>query len=414
MATASVIGIGAAGNKAAISLIENRVIPREKTMLVNSTVKDIPQDYTDIAVKFKAAEGGCGKERDLAKNLALGALQSSEINLDSFCDPSDSFVIIVTSSEGGTGCGASTIFAKYFKDVVGVPVHLFVFTGFEDDGRGLQNTVELFQDIEEDYIVEAISNKKFLDDPDVNGNKIKAEKKANEAFAMRIKILLGGLICNSEQNIDETDLYKLTSTPGYMMIDYKPLKNIKNVEAFNKVLIDMIDNSKSLDISEPSAKRLGVIFNVSEKSQDFIDFSANVLRERLGFPYEYFQHIQNIGDTEFVAFIASGMQMPLDEIKEVYARYKEQSEKVNKKKDGFFDFVGDLRGNSEDAMFNMGSRKNLNQVTAKAKADFFGGFSSQPTTESKSTPEQTERKGDFSDTDIKINNMNKMSAKDEF
>lgn len=65
-------------------------------------------------------------------------------------------------------------------------------------------------------------------------------------------------------------------------------------------------------------------------------------------------------------------------------------------------------------MFNMGSRKNLNQVTAKAKADFFGGFSAQPTTESKSTPVQTERKGDFSDTDVKITNMNKMSAKDEF
>lgn len=412
MATASVIGIGAAGNKAAISLIENGVIAREKVMLVNSTVKDIPTDYTDIAVKFKAAEGGCGKERDLAKNLALGALKNSEINLDSFADPSDSFVIIVTSSEGGTGCGASAIFAKYFKDVVGIPVHLFVFTGFEDDGRGLQNTVELFQDIEAEYIVEAISNKKFLDDPDVNGNKIKAEKKANQEFAMRIKILLGGLICNSDQNIDETDLYKLTTTPGYMMIDYRPLKNIKNIEVFNKVLIDMIDNSKSLDISEPSAKRLGVIFNVSEKSQDFIDFGATVLRDRLGFPYEYFQHIQSIGDSEFVAFIASGMQMPLDEIKEVYEKYKEQSAKVNKKQDSFFDFVGDLRGNSEDAMFDMGSRKDLKEVSTKSKADFFSGFSGNSTSNSKQTP--TERKGDFSGTEIKINNDKKISAKDEF
>lgn len=409
MATASVIGIGAAGNKAAISLIENGVIKRDKVMLVNSTIKDIPEDYSDISVKFKSAEGGCGKERDLAKNLALTSLQNNEIDLDSFADPEDSFVIICTSSEGGTGCGASTIFAKYFKDVVGIPVHLFIFTGFEDDGRGLQNTVELFQDIEEDYIVEAISNKKFLES--VNGNKIKAEKAANEEFAMRIKILLGGLICNSDQNIDETDLYKLTSTPGYMMIDYRPLKNIKNIENFNKVLIDMIDNSKSLDISEPSAKRLGVIFNIDEKTQDFVDFSANVLRERLGHPYEYFHHIQSIGDTNFIAFIVSGMQMPLDEIKEVYEKYKIQSEKVNKKRDGFFDFVGDLRGNSEDAMFNTGSRKSLKNVNTKSKADFFGGFKNSQST---STETPTIKKGDFSGTDIKYTNNNKISAKDEF
>lgn len=412
MATASVIGIGAAGNKAAITLIENNIIPREKVMLVNSTVKDIPADYSDIAIKFKSAEGGCGKEREIAKNLALEALQNSEINLDSFVDPTDSFVIIATSSEGGTGCGASTIFAEYFKSVVGIPVHLFVFTGFEDDGRGLQNTIELFQDLDEEYIVEAISNKKFLDDSDVGGNKIKAEKKANQEFSKKVKILLGGLISNSEQNIDETDLYKLTTTPGYMMIDFCPLKGIKNTESFNRALVDMLDESKCLDISEPSAKRLGVIFNVSEKSQDFVDFSANVLRERLGFPYEYFQHIQSVGDTEFVAFIASGMQMPIDEIKEVYEKYKEQSSRVNKKKDSFFDYVGDLRGNSEDAAFDMGSRKSPKRIDAKTKQDFFNKFSKSPV--STSTTEKTEKKGNFSDTDVKYTNTHKASAKDEF
>lgn len=374
---AKVIGIGAAGNKAAITLIEKNVIKRNSVMLLNSTLKDIPENYRDIALQFNnsVGMGGCGKERDLAKELALTSLQEGSLNLDGFLDPSDDTVIIVNSSEGGTGCGASVILAKYFKEVLHANVHLFVFTGFEDDGRGLQNTVEYFQEISEEYTVEAISNKKFLEE---SGNKLKAEKAANEAFAMRVKILLGHLIVDSEQNIDETDLYKLSTTPGFMMIDFAKLEKIKNREMFDKVLIDLIDNSKSLDISEPSAKRLGVIFNISDKTADYIDFSANVLQDRLGFPYEYYHHIQNEGDIEYIAFIASGMKMPMDEIKAVYDKYKEKSDKVNKKKDDFFGIVSELRGNPEDSMFNMStSSKTKKHVSESDKKSFFAEFSMQ-------------------------------------
>ena len=37
---ALVIGVGAAGNKAAIDLIENGVISEEHIVLINSTIKD--------------------------------------------------------------------------------------------------------------------------------------------------------------------------------------------------------------------------------------------------------------------------------------------------------------------------------------------------------------------------------------
>lgn len=39
------IGLGAAGNKAAICAVENSVIDIENTMLINSTLKDIPSEY---------------------------------------------------------------------------------------------------------------------------------------------------------------------------------------------------------------------------------------------------------------------------------------------------------------------------------------------------------------------------------
>ena len=368
---AKVIGIGAAGNKAAITLIEREVVGRTDVMLLNSTLKDIPYEYNDIAVQLTNSTGGCGKERDLAKTLALDTIKDNTNLFDGFLDPDDDMVIIVNSSEGGTGCGASVVIAKYFKEVLDTNVHLFVFTGFEDDGRGLQNTVEYFQEITDLYTVQAISNKKFLEEA---GNKLKAEKMANEAFAMKVKILLGQIIIDSEQNIDETDLYKLSTTPGYMMIEFTTLDKIKNVESFNKVMTSLIDNSKSLDISEPSAKRLGLIFNIADSTADNVDFSGEVIRKKLGFPYEYYQHIQSVGDTEYVAFIASGMNMPIDEIKAVFEKYKEASSKVNKKKDDFFGIISDLRGNHEDAMFNMDIKPAKKAGTNSDKKAFFESF----------------------------------------
>ena len=385
---AKVIGIGAAGNKAAITLIEKGVVTRNDVLLLNSTLKDIPGEYNDISMQFAGATGGCGKERDLAKSLALTTIRENPSLFDGFMDPDDDIVVIVNSSEGGTGCGASVVLAKYFKEVLNTNVHLFVFTGFEDDGRGLQNTVEYFQEITDQYTVEAISNKKFLEEA---GNKIKAEKMANEAFAMKIKILLGQIIVDSEQNIDETDLYKVSTTPGYMTIEFTTLDKVKNVETFDRIMTGLIDNSKTLDISEPSAKRLGVIFNISETTTDSVDFSAQVIRKKLGFPYEYYQHIQHEGDTEYVAFIASGMNMPIDEIREVYEKYKEASSKVNKKKDDFFGIVSDLRGNQEDSMFNMSS-KNIKKPANVDRKAFFESFG---------TTEPSEPASKFSNTKIK-------------
>jgi len=347
---AKIIGVGAAGNKAAISLIENGMSVNN-ILLINSTIKDIPEKYRGIAIEFSNSNGcGCGKEREIAKDLCLESIQNNTLNrLDSLMDPTDDMVIIVNSSEGGTGCGASTVIAQYMKDVIGVNVHMFVFTGFEEDGRGMKNTVEYFQDLSTNYTVEAISNKKFLN----YGSKLRAEKEANNEFVRRVSILLGHIIVDSDQNIDETDLYKVTNTPGFMDIEYRTIDKIKNVSMFNDILISMIDDTKSLEIGEPSAKRIAVILNISEKSRDFVDYGFEIIKERFGTPYEIFTHIQMEGATEFIAFIVSGMVMPIDEVKNIYNRYLEASEKVNKKKDTFLDMTKGLIGNQEDAMFDM-------------------------------------------------------------
>jgi len=372
---AKIIGVGAAGNKSAISLIENGIMNADNVLLINSTIRDIPEAYRNIAIQFSDSNGrGCGKERGIGKELCLVSVQNNTLAvLDSLMDPTDDLVIIVNSSEGGTGSGASPIIAKYMKDVVGTNVHMFVFTGFEEDGRGLRNTVEYFQELSDEYIVEAISNKKFLE----GGNKLKAEKAANDEFVRRVEILLGQVIVDSDQNIDDTDLYKVTNTPGFMDIEYHVVEKIKNLTMFNNILTDMIDNTKSLEIGEPSAKRIAVILNIAERSRDFVDYTFDVIKDRFGTPYEIFTHVQMEGSVEFIAFIVSGMAMPIDEVKDIYDRYLSASEKVNKKKDEFLDITRGLVGNQEDAMFNMTKQDTSSKIDANKKS-FLKNFNLEP------------------------------------
>ena len=388
------LGCGAAGNKVAINLMEQEILTNKNTYLVNSTIKDIPEKFREKSIIFSSSNtGGCGKERDRGKQLLLDSLKNSKIDLDSILSPNDDMVVLCSSVEGGSGSASITVLAKYFKEVIGINVCTILLFGFEDDIRGLQNSIEVCQELTGDYTIIGISNKKFLDD--ANGNKLKAEKLANDEVARRVNILLGNTITESEQNIDETDIYKLSTTPGYMDIGVIDLPRVKNREMYNKAVVEYIDNSKSLDITDISAKRLGVIFTINKKSEDYIDFSSDVLRQRFGLPYEYFTHIQYTDDAESVAFIAAGMDMPIGEVEEVYKRYKEQTEKVKKSKDNFFDTVNQFKGDPKDSMFNMGGAidNGLRKPTTDSKNKFFDDFNVTPPTAPDSKFSNTKVKG---------------------
>ena len=371
MLNIKVIGAGAAGNKAAINLVEKGFNINDVT-LINSTAKDIPEKFRDSAIIFGQNSntlGGCGKEREIGKKLILHDLKANLVDLDSITDPDTKAVVIVSSTEGGSGSAATPILAKYIKQVIGVPVIVCLFFGFNSDVRGMQNSIEICQELSDDYGIIGISNSKFLDS--CNGNKLKAELAANDLFVEMIQALVGKDIVPGSQNIDDTDLYKLLVTPGYMNIDKANIYKIKNVDQFNKVISATIDDSKLIDISTKGAKRIGVIFDAPDSIHDYIDFSAERISQEFGLPYEMYTHVQSTKNSGTVTWIVVGMPMPLDEIKEIYEGYLQSSGDVNKKKDSFFDEVSELKGNQEDGMFNM---LNSKQDSKKAKDDFFKGF----------------------------------------
>lgn len=356
------IGLGAAGNKAAIEAVERGIIPCNNVMLLNSTLKDIPADYITrngaVCYQFTGAYGGCGKERSRSYELCSATLENDDIKLGQFLgidtDEEAELVVLVSSTEGGTGSGASPLVADYINQVYGLPVHIFGLAGFEDDVRGMRNTVDFFKDMKDTFAVECISNQRFLDD--AKGNRLKAEALANTEFATKLSVLMGIAIRDAVHNIDPTDLLKLSTQTGYMMIESYIFKDkIKTQAQFQQAVTEMIAHSKALDPAG-SEKKLGVIINIREEATDYIDYSE--IENKFGVPYERYEHIQHEEEMpEFISFIAGGLDMPIESVEETYNKYKESLEKVNKASDNFFSKIQDKAIDSSDHMFDLDAQK---------------------------------------------------------
>ena len=145
MLKAKVIGTGAAGNKAAIELVNSGKFPITDITLINSTDRDIPEEYHNDAIIFGKSRpnhlGGCGKERTLGKKMFIEDIKNRKIDLDGIVDKDTNFVIIVSSTEGGSGSASAPIIAKYIRTVLNIPVVLVLFFGFNTDARGMQNSI---------------------------------------------------------------------------------------------------------------------------------------------------------------------------------------------------------------------------------------------------------------------------------
>lgn len=341
MMNLTVFGVGAAGNKAVITLLKNKVVDQQHVKLLNTTSKDIPEEdietvtKSNLFVPLPSALGGCGKESAKGRAAMLKAIKGHLVNFGKLFNEDSSEVVIVSSVEGGTGSGSAPVIATYFS-AMNIPVHVFALIGFQDEARGINNTLKFFKDLPSGVILHTINNAAFLDHSDNYG---KAEQAANEEFSKQIDILRGSKIVPSKQNIDDTDLYKVNTTPGYMTINHIPLNGVKNADQFNSAIAASFDNVCYLD-SDPSAKRIAVIINTSKP--DAIDNKFEVIQRYVGTPFEIFRHIQNDGDDEYINIIACGMNYPERAIKDINSKYEQLKQGLNSKYKSFDDIFGSL------------------------------------------------------------------------
>lgn len=365
-------GCGQGATKAMIYCIENGVLDKENCCIVNSTIKDVPEQYRDRAIIISEdPDAGCGKVRSAAKKLMLEYLRKHPNDVLALIPDDVQYVNIITTTEGASGSGASTVLAKYIWNQ-DIPVIITLISGFESDTRGLQNTIDYFKDLKGgEFVIRTVSNKRFLDK---TNNTFVAEKMANEDIANGFKVINAFDIVDSEQNIDDTDHYKLITNPGMMFVTEIPItRKLKNPNQFDQMVSDAIDYSSSLDF-EPSATKIGVFLNLSDDNLAVIDTNFTSIKKKLCGDIaieEFFVHRQyNAADTEYVRIIASGMNLPKDELLEIYDKYQ-KSLASNSKTDNFFDEIESLDTSTTS---NRSTRKS-------SSGDFFSQFDTEETSD---------------------------------
>ena len=342
---------GQGATKAMIHCIEEGTLKIDDCCIVNSTQKDIPYEYRNGNINTiiinPDPNAGCGKDRGYAKSLMLDYLRENPNSIPSLLpDGKYQYVNIIATTEGASGSGASVILAKFIKTAIPkhlrVPVIITLITGFETDTRGLQNTIEYFKDLNGgDFVIRTVSNKKYLDK---TNNTFTAEKMANDDISKAFKIISAYDVVDSEQNIDDEDHYKLITNPGMMFVTEVNIdKRLKNSSQFEQIVSDAIDYNTSLDF-EPSATKIGVYMNISDDNLDVVDTNFTSIKKKLCGNTdieEFFIHRQCESDLpECVRIIASGINLPNDELNDIYTKY--QNRKEIEKKDDFFDSISNM------------------------------------------------------------------------
>jgi len=374
--TATVIGIGSAGGKAVINLIEKNIIAEDYVKILNTTSMDVPEKYKNNGNIFKLfghSIGGAGKQSSLGKSYMIKAIQEKQIIPEDLINDDAKEIILVSSISGGSGSGSIRVLAKYY-DSMNIPVHIFLFIGFLDEIREYNNTLSCFKELSDNVILHTICNAHFLD---YTNNHLKAEQSANDEFAKEVEILLGHKLIPSKQNIDQMDLYKINTQPGYCIINRVSLNGIKNVEGFNAAVAKVFEDPCYLD-NDLSAKRIAVMINAGRKVQECIDNSYEVIKRYVGTPIEIFQHIQPddendlIGE-EYIDIIATGMNYPEKPIKDISIKYNKLKENLNTTRKSFSDIYDDIDlGEDEVDEFNMNIKR---KGKAASIEDLFGNES---------------------------------------
>lgn len=399
---------GQGATKAMLHCIEEGTLNRDDCCIINSTQKDIPEEYRDDAIIISEdPNAGCGKVRSAAKKLMLNYLKKNPNVFHALLSEVDyQYVNIMATTEGASGSGASVILAKFIESQLDIPVIVTLISGFESDTRGLQNTIEYFKDLEGgNFVVRTVSNKKYLDK---TNNTFTAEKMANKDISTAFKIISAYDITDSEQNIDDTDHYKLITNPGMMFVTEVIIdRKLKNPNQFEQLISDAIDYNHSLDF-EPSATKIGVFMNISDEKLSIIDTNFTTIKKKLcgnNNVDEFFIHRQyNDSEPEFVRIIASGMNLPKEELMDIYNKYQ-NNKNTSCKKDDFFNTISDMDTSSYEEKHN----------GKKETVDFFSMFDTEDnSSEDDMIIKRTKRHSSFSSKSMQQDTLQNEEKKKGF
>lgn len=321
------VGIGAGGS----AITEVFSVYDFDTCIINTT----PDDSDAIKGVNKkliiGTEGGCGKDRNLAKESIKNNYKTIVKFLrDKFKDEYELLYIVFTSG-GGTGSGSGPMLADILKKVLNKNVGIIVALPSLQEGVSAQgNSIECLKEIyklnlptfivdNEKYQKRNLSIKEYYDS-------------INERVGKDFEMVFNTTRKPSKYgNFDKKDLMKILSTSGMISISHCMFirdenGNINTNSGYSKeyslierLIIESIKSSIYSPIEfDKIIKRMGIIYEIDNSLTKEITY--NKLMTEIGTPLETFEGFYQPMESENktiqrINVILSGLSFPENRLK---------------------------------------------------------------------------------------------------
>lgn len=209
-----VIGTGNGGCNIAATI--KRKYPDNIGLILYNTSQKGLRDISDVADRsiIIADADGSGKDRSLSKELfKRGAYKNAieEINQVSANKQFD-YILICTTTDGGTGGGISPIMAKLIRDNVDIPVMILgVFPSTLEDAVAQYNSIEWFNEVRKSEVPYIIF--------DNDGYNKMQHGEINDIIANHVGVIVGEYFSDSEvSQIDNQDISNVLNDGGHICV----------------------------------------------------------------------------------------------------------------------------------------------------------------------------------------------------
>lgn len=321
-----VIGCGDGGCNIASAI--GQEIPDSLIIAYNTSVRNMNSIRADIKL-VPEKEDGSGKSRDYSKevfkyahndllNAVKKILEGTEIE----------YIIVTTTTDGGTGSGMSPIAAKLIADNVDVPVVIIgVYPSVENDAMAQYNTLSWQKEVTKTGLPYMLfDNNELLK----TGMSVRlTHQKVNSYIVNCMKLISGMLYGNDAvMTVDNRDFFMLIQHIGKRInIATSTLKPTVN-QTLDQYVDDMVRNS--LQPLPANVGGIAIFLRGNEEMLGKMDVSLPEFRAKYGDAAVHYSHIEVDSDAVQISILTSGSSEPVDRVYEVRDRYDDIMNNQNK------------------------------------------------------------------------------------
>lgn len=317
-----IIGCGDGGCNIATAVA--RKIPDETFVVAyNTSKRNVNEIVCDMKVYVTSDENshivdGSGKSRAYSKdafklNAYKNLLETVQVGLEKM--PDISYIVVCTTTDGGTGSGSSPMVAKLLSDNTDVPVLLMgVYPSMSEDATAQYNALEWQSEVERIGVPYFV-----LDNNQPGMKKPQVHSAVNNMGAMIASLLAGKEFGNSPISIiDNRNLYMLLVQMGGRLVaaidDARPSAG----QSLDEYVMAMLQKNYQ---PEPSNVRgIGVFIKGSQELLDKMDTSIPEVQKKYGNAVLHFAHIET-SDTVEIAVLLTGCSEAAGRLMEMKNRY---------------------------------------------------------------------------------------------